>query len=54
MKTAANKKPVSKGVAKVPMVMQMESLECGAACLTMVLAYYGKWVPWSAYGRTAG
>ena len=25
--------------------MQMESLECGAACLAMVLAYYKKWVP---------
>ncbi len=30
---------------KVPMVMQLEALECGAACLTMVLAYYHKWVP---------
>lgn len=31
--------------AKVPVVMQLEALECGAACLTMVLAYYGKWIP---------
>ncbi len=38
-------KPVKKGVAKVPVIMQMEALECGAACLTMVLAYYSKWIP---------
>ena len=25
--------------------MQMESLECGAAALAMILAYYGKWMP---------
>ena len=39
------KKPVTKGAARVPVVMQMEALECGAASLTMVLAYYGKWIP---------
>ena len=36
---------LSKGVAKVPLIMQMEELECGAACLAMVMAYYGKWIP---------
>ena len=25
--------------------MQMETLECGAAALAMVMAYYGKWMP---------
>ena len=39
------KTPLEKGVAKVPVVMQMEALECGAASLTMILAYYGKWIP---------
>lgn len=36
---------MGKTCVKVPVVMQMEALECGAACLTMILAYYKKWVP---------
>lgn len=32
-------------VAKVPVILQMEFLECGAAALAMILAYYGKWLP---------
>lgn len=39
------RKPISKGVAKVPVVMQMEALECGAASLAMILGYYNKWIP---------
>ena len=29
---------------KVPVILQMEALECGAASLCMILAYYKKWV----------
>lgn len=39
------KQPVEHGVVKVPVVMQMEALECGAASLCMVMAYYNKWIP---------
>ena len=45
MAGAKVKKPLNKGVAKVPVVMQLEALECGAAALAMIMAYYGKWVP---------
>ena len=37
--------PKTKGVAKTPLIMQLEALECGAASLSMIMAYYGKWVP---------
>ena len=41
MKEKAKKKKY----AKVPVIMQMEALECGAASLSMILAYYEKWIP---------
>ncbi len=39
------KKKDTRLAKKVPVIMQMEDLECGAASLAMVMAYYGKWVP---------
>ncbi|MBQ7613568.1 MAG: NHLP family bacteriocin export ABC transporter peptidase/permease/ATPase subunit [Butyrivibrio sp.] len=45
MKKSKTKQPLTKGVAKVPVIMQLEALECGAACLAMIMAYYGTWVP---------
>ncbi len=39
------KVPATKSVVKVPVIMQLEALECGAASLAMIMAYYGKWVP---------
>lgn len=39
------KSPVTDKVAKVPVILQLEALECGAASLAMILAYYQKWIP---------
>ena len=35
----------SSSAHNVPVVMQMEATECGAACLAMILAHYGRWAP---------
>lgn len=48
------KQPLKNKAAKVPVVMQLEALECGAASLTMILAYYGKWVPLEQVRRDCG
>lgn len=54
-KTAAATEPVTgKKVAKVPVIMQLEALECGAACLDMILAYYGKWIPLEKVRKDCG
>lgn len=43
-----------KGYVKVPVVMQMEALECGAASLTMILAYHKKWLPLEQVRKDCG
>ncbi len=48
------KPTLTKGVAKVPVVMQLEALECGAAALCMVMAYYDKWVPLEQVRKDCG
>ena len=45
MRNKRIKPTITTGTAKVPVIMQLEALECGAASLAMVMAYYDKWVP---------
>ena len=41
----SNLHPRRGGRRAVPTILQMETTECGAARLAMILAHYGKWVP---------
>lgn len=53
-KKKGRKAPIKSGCAKVPVVMQMENLECGAASISMILAYYGLWLPLEQVRRDCG
>lgn len=48
------KRSTKSKIVKVPVVMQMEALECGAACIAMVVAYYEKWIPLEQVRRDCG
>ena len=45
MKKKKIKQAVTQGVVRVPVIMQLEATECGAASLAMVMAYFEKWLP---------
>lgn len=46
--------PAGRLARRIPQIMQMEALECGAACLAMICAYYGKWIPLEEVRRDCG
>lgn len=48
------KQPLKNAIAKVPVIMQLEALECGAASLAMVFAYYDLWIPLEQLRKECG
>jgi NHLM bacteriocin system ABC transporter peptidase/ATP-binding protein len=42
---APNIREGGKGRFRTPTILQMEATECGAACLAMILARLGRWIP---------
>jgi ABC-type bacteriocin/lantibiotic exporter with double-glycine peptidase domain len=40
-----SRKFADSAVKRAPSILQLESVECGAACLAMVLAFLGRHVP---------
>ena len=51
----ANEEPLTSAErVKVPTVLQLSAVECGAACLGMILAKWGRWVPLTTLREETG